>query len=190
MMAIPVIAISVTVLFLRNSTSGVNNSLYVVYLDGIGLTAWDIGVLFAAIEFASGIGSLFGGPAMRLGHPLWTMTIATALAIALICITPLARRRCSFCLLLAQILRGFAQGISQPVMFSAQSKSVGRHEQGAVVGLRQTLNRLSAIIVPPVMGIIADHWGLAESFIIMGAGSIVSLSPGRSLGCLYTAGTY
>ena len=73
-------------------------------------------------------------------------------------------------LLLAQILRGLVQGVSQPVMFSAQSKSVGHHEQGAVVGLRQTLNRLAAIIVPPVMGAIADHWGMTESFLIMGAG--------------------
>ena len=169
MMAIPVVAISVMVMFLRNSTSGVNNSLYVVYLDGIGLTGWDIGVLFAAIEFASGVGSLFGGPAMRLGHPLWTMTVTTALAIALICITPWLGGM-FILLLLAQTVRGFAQGVSQPLMFSAQSKSVGRHEQGAVVGLRQTLNRLSAIIVPPVMGVIADHWGLAESFLIMGAG--------------------
>ena len=169
MMVIPVIAISVAVMFLRNTTSGINNSVYVVYLDGVGLTGWDIGVLFAAIEFASGVGSLFGRPAMRLGHPLWTMTIATGLAIALICITPWLGG--IFILLLAaQVLRGFFQGISQPVMFSAQSKSVGRHEQGAVVGLRQTLNRLSAIIIPPVMGAIADHWGIAESFFIMGAG--------------------
>lgn len=169
MMAIPVIAISVTVMFLRNSTSGVNNSLYVVYLDGIGFRGWDIGVLFAAIEFASGVGSLFGGRAMRLGHPLWTMTVATALAIALICITPWLGGL--FILLLAaQAARGFAQGLSQPVMFSAQSKSVGRHQQGAVVGLRQTLNRMSAIIVPPLMGLIADHWGLSQSFLIMGAG--------------------
>jgi len=41
------------------------------------------------------------------------------------------------------------------------------------VGLRQTMNRLSAIIVPPVMGAIADHWGLAESFLILGAGLIL-----------------
>lgn len=169
MMVIPVIAISVAVMFLRNTTSGINNSVYVVYLDGIGLTGWDIGVLFAAIEFASGVGSLFGRSAMRLGHPLWTMTIATGLAIALICITPWLGGL--FILLLgAQVLRGLFQGVSQPVMFSAQSKSVGRHEQGAVVGLRQTLNRLSAIIVPPVMGAIADHWGIGESFIIMGVG--------------------
>ena len=169
MMSIPVIAISVAVMFLRNTTSGINNSVYVVYLDGVGLTGWDIGVLFAAIEFASGIGSLLGGPAMRLGHPLWTMTIATALAIALIAITPWLGG-IFLLLLLAQILRGLVQGVSQPVMFSAQSKLVGRHEQGAVVGLRQTLNRLAAIIVPPVMGAIADHWGMTESFLIMGAG--------------------
>lgn len=169
MMAIPVIAISVAVMFLRNTTSGINNSVYVVYLDGVGLTGWDIGVLFAAIEFASGVGALFGGPAMRLGHPLWTMTIATGLAIALICITPWLGGL-FILLLVAQIVRGFVQGVSQPVMFSAQSKSVGRHEQGAVVGLRQTLNRLSAIIVPPMMGAIADHWGIAESFFIMGGG--------------------
>jgi len=157
------------VMFLRNTTSGINNSVYVVYLNGVGLTGWDIGILFAAIEFASGIGALMGGPAMRLGHPLWTMTIATALAIALIGITPWLGGIFLF-LLLAQILRGLVQGVSQPVMFSAQSKSVGRHEQGAVVGLRQTLNRLAAIIVPPVMGAIADHWGMTESFLIMGAG--------------------
>ena len=169
MMAIPVIGISTAVMFLRNATSGINNSVYVVYLGGIGLTGWEIGVLFAAIEFASGIGSLFGGPAMRLGHPLWTMTIATALAIALICITPWLGGLFVL-LVLAQFLRGFIQGVSQPVMFSAQSKTVGRHEQGAVVGLRQTVNRLSAIIVPPVMGMIADRWGIAESFIIVGAG--------------------
>jgi len=169
MMGIPVIAISVAVMFLRNTTSGINNSVYVVYLSGVGLTGWDIGVLFAAIEFASGIGSLLGGPAMRLGHPLWTMTIATALAIALIGITPWLGG-IFLLLLIVQILRGLVQGVSQPVMFSAQSKSVGRHEQGAVVGLRQTLNRLAAIIVPPVMGAVADHRGMEESFLIMGFG--------------------
>ena len=97
------------VIFLRNTTSGVNNSLYIVYTDDIGLTGLQIGLLFAAIEFASGIGSLFGGPAMRLGHPLWTMTIATSLAIALICITPWLGGL-FILLLLAQILRGLLFG--------------------------------------------------------------------------------
>jgi hypothetical protein len=29
-----------------------------------------------------------------------------------------------------------------------------------VVGLRQTMNRLAAIVIPPLVGSIADHWAL------------------------------
>ena len=169
MMLIPIVAISVTIMFLRNSTSSVNNSIYVVYLDGIGMTGTMIGFLFAAIEASSGIGSLLGGRAMKLGDPRWSMIIGTAAAIFFICITPLLGG-IFIILLLAQIVRGLLQGVIQPVMFSVQTKAVGIHEQGALVGLRQTMNRLSAIIVPPVMGLIADQWGIEESFIILGAG--------------------
>jgi fucose permease len=46
---------------------------------------------------------------------------------------------------------------------------VRRDQQGAVVGLRQTMNRTAAIIVPPLMGIIADMTSVADSFLILGA---------------------
>ena len=39
------------------------------------------------------------------------------------------------------------------MMFSVQAKAVGRYQQGAVVGLRQTGNRLSSIVIPPLMGV-------------------------------------
>ena len=41
--------------------------------------------------------------------------------------------------------------------------------KGAVVGLRQTGQRLSSIMIPPLMGGIADRWGVSESFFILGA---------------------
>jgi MFS family permease len=50
-----------------------------------------------------------------------------------------------------------------------QARAVGRHQQGAVVGLRQTGQRLTSILIPPLMGAIADHWGVSESFFILGA---------------------
>ena len=53
-------------------------------------------------------------------------------------------------------------------MFSVQAKAVGRYRQGSVVGLRQTMNRLAAIVIPPAMGAIADRWGAGESFVILG----------------------
>jgi hypothetical protein len=59
--------------------------------------------------------------------------------------------------------------VIQPVILSVQARAVGRHQQGAVVGLRQTGQRLSSILIPPAMGGIADRFGTSESFLIYGA---------------------
>jgi MFS family permease len=59
--------------------------------------------------------------------------------------------------------------VIQPVIMSVQARAVGRHQQGAVIGLRQTGQRLSSILIPPVMGAVADRFGTSESFLIYGA---------------------
>jgi len=167
LMAIPAVATTMAIMFLRTATNGVQSSLYVVYLNGVGLTGTSIGILFAAIEVASGLGSLFAGRAMLLGDPQSTMLTGTVLSILLISVTPFIGA--VFALLLAaQALRGWLQGVVQPVMFSVQAKAVGRYRQGSVVGLRQTMNRLAAIVIPPAMGGIADQWGAGASFLILG----------------------
>jgi len=58
--------------------------------------------------------------------------------------------------------------VIQPVVLSVQARAVGRHQQGAVVGLRQTGQRLTSIMIPPLMGGIADRWGVSQSFFILG----------------------
>ena len=63
------------------------------------------------------------------------------------------------------------------MMFSVQAKAVGPRRQGSVVGLRQTMNRLAAIVIPPLVGSIADHWGAGRSFVILGAFLIVLCAP-------------
>ncbi|HEY1430654.1 MAG TPA: MFS transporter [Stellaceae bacterium] len=168
LMAIPAVATTMAIIFLRTATNGVQSSLYVVYLNGVGLTGTSIGILFAAIEVTSGLGSLFAGRAMLLGDPQRTMLTGTVLSILLISVTPFIGG--VFVLLLAaQALRGWLQGVVQPVMFSVQAKAVGRYRQGSVVGLRQTMNWLAAIVIPPAMGAIADQWGAGSSFLILGA---------------------
>ena len=176
LMAIPAVAMTMAIFFLRNATNGVQFSLYVVYLDGIGLTGTTIGILFAAIEIMSALGSLFAGRAMRLGDPQRTMLSGTVLSILLICGTPFLGG-IFVLLLLAQIARGWLQGVVQPMMFSAQAKAVGRYRQGAVVGLRQTMNRLSSIVIPPVKGLIADWWSASASFVILGSFLLVLCVP-------------
>src|SRR5947208_10117361 len=168
LLAIPAVATTMAIIFLRTATNGVQSSLYIVYLDGVGLTGTSIGVLFAAIEVTSGVGALFAGRAMRLGDPQRTMLSGTVLSIVLISVTPFLGGIFAL-LFLAQAARGWLQGVVQPVMFSVQAKAVGRYRQGSVVGLRQTMNRLAAIVIPPVMGAIADRWGAGESFLILGS---------------------
>ena len=168
LMAIPAVATTMAIIFLRTATNGVQSSLYVVYLNGVGLTGTSIGILFAAIEVTSGLGSLFAGRAMRLGDPQRTMLSGTVLSIMLISLTPFLGG-IFLLLFLAQAARGWLQGVVQPVMFSVQAKAVGRFRQGSVVGLRQTMNRLAAIVIPPAMGAIADRWGAGESFVILGS---------------------
>ena len=168
LLAIPAVATTMAIIFLRTATNGVQSSIYVVFLKGLGLTGTSIGILFAAIEVMSGLGSLFAGRAMRLGDPQRTMLSGTVLSIVLICVTPFLGG-IFLLLFLAQAARGWLQGVVQPLMFSVQAKAVGRYRQGSVVGLRQTMNRLAAIVIPPVMGAIADRWGAGESFVILGS---------------------
>ena len=62
----------------------------------------------------------------------------------------------------------------QPLVLSVQARAAGGHQQGAVVGLRQTGQRFTSIVVPPVMGTIADSAGVSESFFVLG-GFMLSL---------------
>jgi MFS family permease len=168
LVAIPAVAVSMAVISMRNTTYSIQTSMYVVYLEQIGLVGTTIGILFATAEIASGFGALFAGRAVRLGDPLRTMLSGTVLSILLIAVTPLLGGILAL-LLLSQLIRGWLEGVIQPVILSVQARSVGRHQQGAVVGLRQTGQRLTSIVIPPLMGAIADHWGVSESFFVLGA---------------------
>jgi MFS family permease len=165
LIAIPAVAVSMAVISMRNTTYSLQTSVYIVYLDRIALVGTTIGTLFAAAEIASGFGALFAGRAMRLGDPQRTMLSGTVVSILLIAATPLLGGIFGL-LLLFQITRGWLEGVIQPVILSVQARAVGRHQQGAVVGLRQTGQRLSSILIPPVMGAIADRFGTSQSFLI------------------------
>src|SRR5205814_2544961 len=165
---ISAVAVSMAIISMRNTTYSLQTSVYIVYLDQIALVGTTIGILFAASEIASGLGALFAGRAMRLGDPGRTMLSGTTLSILLIAVTPLLGGIFAL-LLLCQVVRGWLEGVIQPVILSVQARAAGRHQQGAVVGLRQTGQRLTSILIPPLMGAIADHWGVSESFFILGA---------------------
>jgi MFS family permease len=155
LVVIPAIAVSMAIISMRNTTYSIQTLVYVVYLEQIGLVGTTIGILFATAEISSGFGSFFAGRAMRLGDPQRTMLSGTVLSILLIAMTPLLGGIFAL-LLLSQAIRGWLEGVIQPVILSVQARAVGRHQQCAVVGLRQTGQRLTSIVIPPLMGGIAD----------------------------------
>jgi MFS family permease len=175
MMAIPAVAFTAVAMLVRNSTYGIQTSVYMTYSQGIGFTATKIGILFAAIEIAAGVGSWFSGRAMRRFDAREVLTWSTIVMIVLITATPLfgsispTLSGIFIILIVAQVARGLIQGVSQPILFSIQAKTVGRRQQGSVVGLRQTMNRLGGVAIPLLIGLASDTFGREQSFYIIGA---------------------
>lgn len=171
MMAIPAVAFIVAVTYLRIASSAMQGSFYVVYVESLGLTGTLIGVLIAMSEGGGLFGALVAGPMERIMAPHWILLLHTALSLFFIAITPLLGG-IFILLLIASAVRGSSQGISQPVMFAILSRAVSRREQGMSIGLRTTANRLSSMMIPPMMGYLVEAAGIEASFYILGGGLI------------------
>lgn len=168
LIVIPAVALTLAVSFLRHATNGVENSFFIVYLREVGFAGVMIGALFSMAEVANGIASLLSGRVAKFMPIPWIMIGFTSLAIALLVITPFLGG--VFALLaIAHSLRRAFEGIVQPLMFSLQARAVTRNQQGSVVGLRVTNNRLSSIVTPITMGVVVDQFGIEDGFIAMGA---------------------
>lgn len=167
MMAVPIIAFVCAVTFLRIAGSGVHSSFYMVYLENINISGTMIGILVGLGEGAGIFGATVAGRIERAFTPHWTLLWCHVLSVVLVCITPYLGGLLAL-LMLAATLRGLVHGLGQPVMFSVLSRAVSREQQGRSVGLRTTVNRIASTGVPPLMGLIADGYGVESSFLIIG----------------------
>ena len=166
--AIPAVAFVLAVSFLRNAPGAIQASLYIVYLDNAGFGGAMIGALVGLSEGFGVIGSLVAAPTERRvrARPLVIVCIVTSLLS--IAATPLIAHSL-FLLIVAAAVRGFGQGLSQPLMYSLLGRAVPATVHGATVGLRNSVTRLASIVTPAVMGVVAGTWGLEASFYAIGA---------------------
>jgi predicted MFS family arabinose efflux permease len=174
MIALPAVAFVVAITFLRISSSAIQGSFYVVYLQGIGITGTLIGVLMAVGDAFGLFGAGVAGWIEKKLRPHWTALLFIAMSIAFVSITPFLGGLLAL-LFAASALRGWGQGLSQPVMFSILSRAVTREQQGRSIGLRSTANRLASMGVPPLMGIAVDWVGLELAFAVTG-GVLIGLA--------------
>lgn len=167
LIAIPAVAFVVVMSALRISSTGIQTSFYVVYLNEIGLIGTLIGVLISMSEGAGLAGAFMAGWWERFVPPHWVFVIFTAVTLFCVTITP-GLGGIFVLLLLATAGRGYAQGLSQPVMFGILARAVDPSLQGTAIGLRTTSNRFATVVVPLIMGFVADAVGIEQSFYIMG----------------------
>ncbi len=175
LLGIPLVAVAVTGSVLNIAGGAIQGSFYIAYMREIGLTGTLIGVIFAAHNLSGLAGTAGVTPLARRTGDVWLLNATVVGAIAAMTVTPLLG---AFLPLLAvSLIRGFMTGVSQPLMIIIPSKSVPPGSQGAVVGLRISINRLMQTIVPPIMGGVVALVGLESSFYWVG-GFLLVLSCG------------
>lgn len=167
LLVLPVVAFVFVMSALRISSSAVQTSFYVVYLQEIGLLGSVIGLLIGLSEGGGILGALMAGWWERHIRPHWVFIAFTAVSLMAVSITPALGGILIF-LGLATFCRGYAQGLTQPVMFGILSRAVKPEQQGTSIGLRTTANRFASVIVPSGMGFIVDGVGIASAFYVVG----------------------
>ena len=168
----------VTVVTLARQTgSGIQLSFYPIWLNQLGITAADIGFMIGCSHILSASSSLSVGWVTRWIKAHWLLILTVGLSVAVMAGTPLFGSayinvpgvgKIYFILLGVICLRGLTQGWNMPLMMSIGMQAVSANDQGKVVALRITTNRLASAIIPLLMGAIAQWVGLEASFYVIG----------------------
>lgn len=166
--AVPAVAFVLALSFLRNAHGAIQSSLYIVYLADVGWSGTLIGALVGLCEFFGVFGSLVAAAAERRVRAHRLMLACIASSLAAIAVTPLIGTVLA-ALVAAAAVRGIAQGMSQPLMYSMLSRAAPSARHGTTVGLRNAVVRFASILTPAGMGLAAEAWGIEASFYVVGA---------------------
>jgi len=165
--AIPAVILVLIATMVRLGGTGVQGSFYVIYVEGLGITATEIGVLLGVSSLCASVGSLFAGKVASHAPIPWLVVGAVSLSALAITVTPLLGGIYAV-LLLVLALRGLFLGISQPLEISIFSRALDYRQQGQGVGLRSTVNRIAQSLMPIAMGLVAELAGIEHGFFVIG----------------------
>lgn len=165
--AVPMVAFIILLSMLRIGGHAIQGSFYVVYLNGVGLSATAIGVLLAVGAGMAAVGALLAAPLTRWINGGWLLLATSLISVVAIAVTPLLG--IYFLFLAAQLVRGACVGISTPLIITEMSAVVGNN-QGKAVGLRTMSNRFMSMITPVGLGGLVALAGLEASLLMAGLG--------------------
>jgi len=166
LLAVPAVAITVLIGMMTHVGNNIQSTFYVVWLDRIGFSGTLIGVLVSISAVGAAVGSLISARLSRYIRPYWLLWSVVFVALVLIAITPLLGTYVLLAIVLS--LRSTANGIHQPLVISLMLRTAGPGAQGKAIGLRGTMNRITSIGAPVLMGAIAEVVGLEAAFYLIG----------------------
>ncbi len=167
LLALPAMAFIMVMTVLRHVGGGIQGSFYVVYLEGIGISATMIGVLLTVSGVFGLAGSLSVAPLLRFQRAHWFLLWTVIVSLVFVVITPALGALPE--LMLATGLRGWALAASLVLLMTLIARIAGPQMQGPAMGLRVTLNQTVWFIVPIAMGGLIELIGMAASFYLIGA---------------------
>jgi len=163
--------------FAINMGIGAYDSIYALYLHGLGFSAGIIGIIFSIQNATSIFIRPMVGGASRLMGRYWLLALSMAGAFAGLAATT------SFStvtlLAIAAGFYGLAKGTSQPISMAIVAESVPVCHRGKVMGLRLSINRLGQTISPFILGGVVGvagfpvaFWGVSMTLLLGMAGAI------------------
>ncbi len=161
----PVVMMVMIFTFIRIANSSVQTSFYVVYLGQIHLGETLIGALLGTANFVGTVTPPLIQSLERRIPALWVLVSATIATILFMAVTPLIGS--VPLLFLASAAYGAGVGLGFPTLLTLLSRSIPKGEQGKSVGLRTSVNRLASLVVPVVMGAVAESFGIKASFFVV-----------------------
>ena len=190
LLASPTIAIVILLGMMVHIGNNIQSTFYIVWLEKyVGIPATLIGLLISFSSIAAAGGSLVATPLRRRFPAFWVLWTSVFAALILISITPLLGKVAIVAgvsgilgwaieispLIAAYIvfcfvsgLRSVSNGIHQPIVITLMLRTVGPNEKGKAIGLRGTMNRVTSMIGPFLLGALAGMVGLEYGFYIIG----------------------
>ncbi|HXD90679.1 MAG TPA: MFS transporter [Candidatus Binataceae bacterium] len=146
-----------------------------------GYRAAGVGGLFAYAGLIQAItqGYLLGKLAKRISEP---RLIRAGLLLFAIGMAPMASFASPAMLFVLLALLALGYGLANPSIASLISKLAGRHLQGELLGVNQSVLALARIVGPVVAGIMYDHGGPRLAYLSGGAVAIVGLMLAARIG--------
>jgi MFS transporter, DHA1 family, tetracycline resistance protein len=132
----------------------------------------EIGYVFGYVGFLGIIlqGGLIGRLVKSLGESLLTVLGFASLVVsyAVLGVTGSIGG-----LLLVATVSSFGNGVLRPALTSLITQLAGRHEQGTVLGITQSMNSFASILAPVVVGLLIEHQHLMAWAVLASALSAV-----------------